>query len=115
MGDGDGQGEVTGVDILSVREAVKKFEVGISFEKSLLSSKQKKARFVKPRMRRGVKSDGLIQARISSLVTASGGLKLNSFVKTEGKRKFCEVNNPTGIRKAARRDEEVVVNLDPTN
>ena len=106
---------MTGVDILSVRETVRKFEVGISFEKSLLSSKQKKARFVKPRMRRGVKSDGLIQARISSLVTASGGPKLNCFVKTEGKRKFCEVNNPTGIRKAARRDEEVVVNLDPTN
>ena len=105
VGDGDGQGEVTGVEILSVREAVKKFEVGISFEKSLLSSKQKKARFVKPRMRRGVKSDGLIQARINSLVTASsGGLKLKGLVKTDGKRKFCEVNNPTGIRKAARRD-----------
>ena len=56
-------------------------------------------------MRRGLKSDGLIQAQIKSLVTASsGGLKLNGLVKTYGKRKFSEVNNPTSVRKAARRD-----------
>ena len=55
-------------------------------------------------MGRGVKRDGLVQARIESLVSSSGGLKLTGLVRGEGKRKFGEVNNPTGIRKVARRD-----------
>ena len=79
-------------------------EDGISFEKSSSSSKQKKSRIVKPRMGRGIKRDGLVQTRIESFVAASGGIKLTGLVKTDGKRKFGEVNNPNGIRKAARRD-----------
>ena len=104
VGDGDGLGGGTGMVILSVKETVKKLEDGISFEKSSSSSKQKKFRIVKPRMGRGIKRDGLVQARIESLIAASGGIKLTGLVKTDGKRKFGEVNNPNGIKKAARRD-----------
>ena len=90
---------------LSVKETVKMLEDGQSFEKLLSSSsKQKTSRFVKPRMGRGVKRDGLVQARIESLVSSSGGLKLTGLVRMEGKRKFGKVNNPTGIQKVARRD-----------
>ena len=102
--DQDDQEEMSGRVKLSVKETVKMLEDGQSFAKLSSSSKQKKSRFVKPRMGRGVKRDGLVQARIESLVSSSGGLKLTGLVRGEGKRKFGEVNNPTGIRKVARLD-----------
>ena len=46
---------------LSVKEAVRKLE-GEQFGQSSSSSGQRKPRFVKPRMGKGVKRDGLIQA-----------------------------------------------------
>ena len=104
LGGEDGQEEMTGSVTLSVRETVSQLEVGINFGKLSSSSKHKKSRIVKPRMGRGINREGLVQARSESLVSSSGGLKLTGLVKMDGKRKFGEVNNPTGIRKVARRD-----------
>ena len=84
FGGGDGQEAMTGNVKLSVRETVRRLEDGMSFGKLSSSSKQKKSRFVKPRMGRGVKRDGLVQARIESLVSSSGGLKLTGLVRMEG-------------------------------
>ena len=50
---------------------------------------------------KGVKRDGLIQARMDSL-QSSGGIKLTGLIKVAGKRKFVELNNPTNNRKMAR-------------
>ena len=71
---------------------------GEQFGQSSTSSGPKKPRFVKPRGVRGVKSDGLIQARIDSL-QSSGGIKLTGLIKVA--EKFGEVNNPTDNRKVA--------------
>ena len=95
---------MTGSVTLSVRETVRRLEVGMNFGKLSSSSKHNKSRIVKPRMGRGIKRNGLVQARIESLVSSSGGLKLSGLIKMDGKRKFGAVNNPTGIRKVARRD-----------
>ena len=92
----------------AVKEAVKGLEDEHIVKSS--SSGQRKPRFVKPRMVRGVKKDRLIQARIDSL-SSSGGVKLTGLIKVAGKRKFIgEVNNPTGDRKVARLEADGQLN-----
>jgi hypothetical protein len=77
-----------------VKETVNKLEDGISFEKSSSFSKQKKSRIVKPRMGRGIKRDGLVQARIESLVAASGGLKLTGLGNEKWEEKVWRGEQP---------------------
>ena len=82
----DGQEAMTGNVKLSVRETVRRLD-DKSIGQSSSSKQQHKQRFVKHRMGKGVKRDGLIQARIDSLASSSGGIKLTGLIRVAGERK----------------------------
>ena len=59
-------------------------------------------KFVKPRGRRGIKKDGLIQTRIESLFSLKGNREILGLGKTvgNGKRNFtADMNNPKGAKR----------------
>ena len=95
---GDGQ------DDGAVRREVQRLEDGGGRSSTLTTfGVAKCSKFVKPRGRRGVKKDSLIQTRIESLFSLEGNREIVGLGKAvgNGKRKFmADMNNPNGAKRS---------------
>ena len=97
---------VVGQDDGAVRREVRRLEGGVggcSTNTQTSFGTAKTPRFVKPRRRRGVKKDSLIQTRIESLISFSGDKEISGLVRVEGngKRKFtADSNYPNGAKRS---------------
>ena len=97
---------VVGQDDGAVRREVRRLEGGVggcSTNTQTSFGTAKTPRFVKPRRRRGVKKDSLIQTRIESLISFSGDKEISGLVRVEGngKRKLtADVNNSNGAKRS---------------